>query len=219
MHILNRESEETRSYHMDKLQIADTLQTAHNEYFSLLMKNYPTFPNDSLYADFGPPELCDLATEVHSCAIALGSSALARLNHVGLAVLYPFDNPVDLYNWRQYVKNSRIDHTTYASIAIRIDGELKRLRRTLQLGGEAAYDSLPPDLFLVSKERYVQIAPPAPSNPTLREETSSIHIETLNITNAVDSAAVGRLEELEKRTTVWSNVSNIVSVLRSLLGA
>jgi hypothetical protein len=205
---------------MEKTQIVDTLQAAHNEYFRLLMKNYPTFPNDSEFADFGPPELCDLASEVHSCAIALGSSALARLNYVGLAVLYPFDNPVDLYNWRQYVKTSKINHTTYASIAIRIDGELKRFRRALELGGIDGYNALSPDLFLVSKDRYAQVAISGSSNPpSATPEASSIHIETLNITNAVDSAAVSRLEELEKKTTVWSNISNIFGALRPFLGS
>jgi hypothetical protein len=201
---------------MDKLDISNLLQAAHDKYFRLLMKNYPTLQNDDTFADFGPPELCDLASEVQSCAIALGSTALARLNHVGLAVLYPFDNPVDLYNWRHHVKSNRIDHTTYASIAIRIDAELKRFRRTLQLGDQAAYDALSEDLFLVSKERYSPAQPPAAHAQP--RQSPSFHIETLNITHAADSAAVSNLEAFEKKTTVWSNISNVINALRSLIG-
>ncbi len=144
---------------MTKLHILDTLQAAHNEYFNLLIKNYPTLPSEEPFADFGPPELCQLALEVQSCVIALGPTALGRFVHIGLEVLYPFDNPVDIYNWRQHVRNDRIEHTTYASIAIRIDAEIKRLRRTLELGDETAYNALTLDVFLVA----VGWAPPTAS--------------------------------------------------------
>lgn len=204
---------------MNKIEIAETLQLAHNKYFDLLMKSYPTLRSEGLLADFGPPEMCDLAIEVHSCAIALGNAALARLNHIGLSTLYPFDNPIDLYNWRVHVKSSRIDHTTYASIAIRIDSELKRLLRTFEIGGQSAYDELPSHLFLVSMERYASLTTQVHSNvKPSSEQRSHVQIGTLNITNAVDSAAVSRLEELEKKTTVWSNFSNIINTLRQLFG-
>jgi hypothetical protein len=205
---------------MDKTQIISGLQAAHNEYFSLLMKHYPGLVHNHLLADFGPPELCELAVEVQSSAIALGPTALARLNYIGLTVLYPFDNPVDLYNWRSYVQTSRIDHTTYASIAIRVDQELKRLSRVLELGGVASYETLSDQMFVVSKDRYAEFG----SKTNAADEASAmggpaVHIGAVNIGNPVDAPAVGRLEELEKKTAVWSNVSNVVGVLRSLLGS
>jgi hypothetical protein len=205
---------------MNKLQVADVLQAAHDKYFGLLMKSYPTIPSDELFADFGTPELCELALEVQSCVTALGSTAMKRFIHIGLDALYPFDNPVDLYNWRQHVRNNRIDHTTYASIAIRIDSEIKRLRRTLELGDEAAYNALPPETFLVSKDRYASVATPqaSPNPPPAIPPTASVHTEMPDITNPVDSPAISKLEELEKKTTIWSNVSNIITALRTLLG-
>ena len=204
---------------MDKAQIISGLQAAHNEYFSLLMKHYPGFAHSHLLADVGPPELCALAVEVQSSAIALGPRALARLNYIGLSVLYPFDNPVDLYNWRNYVQTNRIDHTTYASIAIRIDQELKRLSRVLELGGVASYEALSDDTFVVSKDRYAEFeSKKSTQDKTGAAERPSVHIGAVNIGNPVDAPAVAQLEELEKKTAVWSNVSNVVGVLRSLLG-
>lgn len=204
---------------MGNLEILEALQAAHNEYFSLMMRNYPTNPSDGLFVDFGPPEMCELAIEVQACAIALGSSALVRLEHLGLSILYPFDNAVDLYNWRRYVKVNRIDHATYASIAIRIDSELKRLRRTLELGGGLGYEALPKELFIVSKDRYKSNTnhdSPNPAAPPL--PPTNISIETVNISNSIDSDAINELERLEKKTTIWSNLSNIIGALRGVLG-
>lgn len=87
------------------IEVVDLLQAAHNDYFRMLMENYPSVSRNEAhsFAAFGPPELCELATEVHACAIALGKEARDRLFYIGLDVLYPFDNPVDLYNWRFHV--------------------------------------------------------------------------------------------------------------------
>lgn len=208
---------------MDKPSILDALQAAHDKYFRLLLENYPLFPKEGPFADFGPPELCDLAVEVHSCAIALGPKARERLFYLGFDLLYPFDNPVDLFNWRVRVKKENIDHTTYASIAIRIDSELKRMRRVFALGGEAAYEVLPDDAFLVSKNRYKSVAAPTEecggndqSGPAA--SPPNMHIDTVNIQYAADSQAVSKLERLEKETTIGANFSSIISVLRSLFG-
>ncbi|EGW19889.1 hypothetical protein [Methylobacter tundripaludum] len=208
---------------MDNPAILDTLQAAHNKYFRLLLEHYPLISKDGLFVDFGPPELCDLAIEVHACAIALGPKALERLFYLGLDVLYPFDNPVDLYNWRIRVKKESIDHTTYASIAIRIDSELKRMRRVFELDGEAVYEVIPAEAFLVSKARYKSIAVPEEGNGGASQSGSgisspSMHIDTVNIQYAADSQAVSRLEKLEKETTIGANFSNIISVLRTIFG-
>lgn len=208
---------------MDKPAILDTLQAAHDKYFLLLLEHYPLISKDGPFADFGPPELCDLAIEVHACVIALGPKALERLFYLGLDALYPFDNPVDLYNWRIRVKKESIDHTTYASIAIRIDSELKRMRRVFELDGEAAYEVIPAEAFLVSKARYKSIAVSEEGNGGVSQSgsvtsQSSMHIDTVNIQYAADSHAVSRLEKLEKETTIGANFSNIISVLRTIFG-
>jgi hypothetical protein len=213
---------------MDKSAILDALQAAHDKYFSLLLEQFRLIhdtPNRAPVADFGPPELCGLAIEVHACAIALGPKARERLSYLGLDLLYPFDNPVDLYNWQVRVKKENIDHTAYASIAIRIDSELKRIRRAFELGGEAAYEVTPAEAFLVSKARYKSIVAPKPDEGNsgdgqseLRSSPPSMHIGEMNIQYTTDSQAVNRLEKLEKGTSIGSNVSNIISALRTIFG-
>jgi hypothetical protein len=210
---------------MDKPTILDAFQAAHDKYFSLLLEQFRLIQNSAPFADFGPPELCNLAIEVHACAIALGPKARERLFYLGLDLLYPFDNPVDLYNWRVHVKKENIDHTAYASIAIRIDSELKRMRRVFELGDGAAYDVIPAEAFLVSKARYKSISVPEPNggnggNGQSGPQSSPprMHIDTVNIQYAADSQAVSRLEKLEKGSSIGVNFSNIISVLRTFVG-
>lgn len=202
------------------IEIVDMLQTAHNGYFKMLMENYPSVRRDSesTFAVFGPPELCELATEVHACAIALGKEARDRLLYVGLDVLYPFDNPVDLYNWRAHVLAKKIDHTVFASIAIRIDGELKRLRRALELGGENAYAGLAPEVLLVSKSRYQlpSDVEKASSDRTHMPPVTTVNINHVSVKHPGDASAINDLEAFEKKTSVWSNVSNVISVLKTI---
>lgn len=208
---------------MEKVSIIEAFQTAHDEYFRLFLKNYPSIPSCAPFADFGPPELCNLAIEVHSCAIALGTSARERLLYLGLELLYPFDNPVDHFNWRAFVKNENINHTTYASIAIRIDSELKRMRRVFELGGEVSYDAVPSDIFLVSKTRYklIEVSDGGNEGDNKYNQLTPpprMHIDTVNIHYAADSQAVSQLEKVEKGTAIGSNFSNIISALRVLMG-
>lgn len=207
---------------MNKLSILDAFQAAHDKYFRLLLEHYPLVKKDGPSYDFGPPELCDFAIEVHSCAIALGPKARERLCYLGLDLLYPFDNPVDLYNWRVRVKKESIDHTTYASIAIRIDSELKRMRRIFSLEADAAYEAVPTEEFLVSKARYKLVVPLEDRNednsqPAPGEPPRTVHVDTMNI-YAADSQAVSQLEKLEKGASIGSNFSNIITVLRTLFG-
>ncbi|MFZ4550236.1 MAG: hypothetical protein ACOYNB_00300 [Aquabacterium sp.] len=202
------------------IEVVDLLQAAHNGYFKILMENYPSANRDDThtFAAFGPPELCELATEVHACAIALGKEARDRLLYIGLDVLYPFDNPVDLYNWRSHVLAKKIDHTIYASIAIRIDGELKRLRRALELGGMQAYAGLAPDVLLVSKARYQSpsdVERPSTDRAQVPSVTT-VNINHVSMKHPGDASAINDLEALEKKTSVWSNVSTVISVLKSL---
>jgi len=182
------------------------------------MQDYPSELNNGLGSDFGTPELCELAIEAQACAISLGPKALQRLNFIGFDELYSFDNPVDMYNWRMKVRNDKIEHATYASIAIRIDAEIKRLDCISQLGGEEAYDELEVGFLLVSKARYQSLKGSSErSSLSVPTNTSStINIHTLNMNHPADSQAVDRLEEFERKTTIWSNVSNIINVLRSL---
>ncbi|MGZ3952663.1 MAG: hypothetical protein ACXVBZ_14785 [Flavisolibacter sp.] len=205
--------------------IVEKLQNAHNQYFNLMIKEYSQFSSSNeLVVDLGPSELCELAIEVHACAIALGPVVRDRLCYLGLDLLYPFDNPVDHFNWRVQVKKDRIPHTIYASIAVRIDAELKRIRQVLEIHSDLPYSDLPIDLFLVSKTRY----PISASEITSENDNSNAaklcsavtpQVGTVNNYFAADSNAVSQLEKLEKKTSIFSNVSNITAFLRSILGA
>jgi len=206
---------------MGKTEILDVFQAAHDDYFRVMLKHYPSFSTGKIFEEFGPSELCDLAIQVHACAIALGASVRNRLLYLGLDLLYPFDNPVDMYNWRVRVKAEKIDHSTYASIAIRIDAELKRLRQVLAFGMDGTYDTLPEDTFLVSKQRYSLSEAketPREADKPLQQVSQNTHIETVNVHYPADAQAVSKLEKLEKETTIGSNFSNIVSVLKTLIG-
>lgn len=208
---------------MDKISILDALQSAHDDYFKVFLEHYPLIPRGAGFAEFGSPKIFDLAIEVHSCVIALGPTVRERLFYLGLDLLYPFDNPIDYFNWSLLVKKEKIDHTTYASIAIRIDSELKRIRKIFQLKCEGAYEMVPADAFLVSKMRYKAIAASdggevGGNKPSSQQLVPSMHIDTVNIQYPADAQAVSKLEKLEKETTIGSNVSNIISILKSIFG-
>jgi len=145
---------------VNRLEILDTFESAHGEYFRLLVKTYPS-PVDTAPAApaFGPPELCELAIQAQAAAIALGPAAIGRLLHLGFDLLYPFDNPVDQHIWRAHVRDHAIDRTLYAAIAIRVESEIKRMRLVFKMEGDGAYEALADDTLLVSKRRYLAAAP------------------------------------------------------------
>ena len=227
---------------VNRLEILDTLESAHGEYFRLLVKTYPT-PADTAPAApaFGPPELCELAIQAQAAAIALGPAAIGRLLHLGFDLLYPFDNPVDQHNWRAHVRDHAIDRTLYAAIAIRVEAEIKRMRLVFKMEGDGAYEALADDTLLVSKQRYLAPPPrgtppaaiddpavPAPSPADapaalLTDETgaaqpaaaeaSPAQDDTLRARHAVDAPAVHALAALEKRTPTYAGTSQVVKVL------
>ena len=120
------------------------------------------------------------------------------------------------------MKKENIDHTAYASIAIRIESEIKRMRRVFSLEADAAYEEVPTKEFLVSKARYKSIAAieerTGENKQPAFDTSPAVHIDTVNIEYAADSQAVSNLERLEKETTIGANFSNIVTALRTLFG-
>ncbi|WP_164840474.1 hypothetical protein [Collimonas arenae] len=113
----------------------------------------------------------------------------------------------------------------YASIAIRIDAELQRLLRTVELGGELAYDNLQANTFLVSKERYAPRNSEKKENAVESEQPKNSllasHIGTVNFytSNANDVAAVSGIEKMEKASAIGSNFSSIIGTLIKFFGA
>jgi len=206
---------------LNREEILENFQNAHNKYFELLMKNYPGYGEDKDFGDFGPVPIYDLAIEVHACAAALGANATRRLRSIGLDFLYPFDNPVDLYTWRVKVKEEGIRHTTFAAIAIRIDSELQRMRRILELGGATAYDGLAEDAFIspqVRNQPRDQLCgnedPPVAGLEVANCRPST---QVMVLPPDTDHQAVSRLERLEATSSIGANVSAIISFLRSFV--
>lgn len=202
---------------MENKKIIGKLQAAHDEYFALLIKHFPGNTKDTQFGDFGPVQLYDLAIEVHACAAALGPHACERLRYMGLDLLYPFDNPVDLYAWRMQVKEKKIPHTTYAAIAIRIDSEIKRLDRILELGGNSAYEALPIEAFLVPRTHYELFDVPVkatgkPPHSATEPAQPAAPIPCANLPPNSDHQAVNALERFEIGTTIGANIAAIASL-------
>lgn len=210
---------------MNPETLLDAFQNAHNEYFHLLMKHYPSGRKQGHDDEFGAPRLYELAVEVHACSIALGPTPLKRLCALGLEQLYPFDNPVDIYTWRVEVRQKKIPHTLFASIAIRIDSELARMRRLLELTPDALVNELLPDrqflrnsgepFFPESKAEATGTAPASMDNAALG---SVMYVGSIHVNSAPEHQAVNKLERLEKTTAIGSHSSTIINAIRLFFG-
>jgi len=103
-----------------------------------------------------------------------------------------------------------------------MDSELKRMRRVFALDGSAAYESLPTEAFLVSKERYMPIDANEREDDDcgrlpIAGKAPTVHVDTVNV-YAADSQAVSQLEKIEKGSAIGANFSNVVTALRTLFG-
>ncbi|AWT15819.1 hypothetical protein DM611_16840 [Stenotrophomonas maltophilia] len=211
--------------YMNPETLLNAFQNAHNEYFHLLMKHYPSGRQQDQDDDFAAPRLYELAIEVHACSIALGPTPLKRLCALGLEQLYPFDNPVDIYTWRVEVRQKNIPHTLFASIAIRIDSELARMRRLLALTPDAPIDKLLPDrqflrrsgepFFPESKTEVADTTLASIDNPA---SASVMYVGSIHVNSAPEHQAVSKLERLEKTTAIGSHSSTIINAIRLFFG-
>lgn len=113
---------------MDNHQLIESVKAfkvSYGEYFKLFLDTYPLFTwKDDNY---GSNELFLKAIECQALASTFGETAKSRFDTIGFNKLFPFDNPVDWYNWEAFVKDNEVSHTIYATLAMRLDSEIQRM--------------------------------------------------------------------------------------------
>lgn len=139
------------------LELVEKFQKSFDKYHLLFLENYPLFSRKEF--DFGSRELNDLSVKCQAYITMLGKTAKARMNYIGFHQLFAFDNEVDWYSWRIWIKENEVNHTQYLSISVRIDTELKRMRTYLEEDMWEAYCSLSEDEYSVSYLRYEDFRP------------------------------------------------------------
>lgn len=134
---------------VDIEQTLDKLKMLDDEYFKDLMEYYPKiFMKEDTPV---PNNICEKAINVQTLLTMLGETAFARMKYIGFDVLYPFDNPIDSFSWKENVKEKKVPHTLYFSISIRMESELKRMHQYIANDAWDAYCALSESEFLVSK--------------------------------------------------------------------
>lgn len=200
---------------MDKQKVIEQFQTAHDAYFKLLLETYPTKHPITDHSKLGDPRSCALAVQVQSCLIALGPTAQQRMLRLGFDLLYPFNNIVDQYNWRASIIEQNTNFTTFASIAIRIDAELRLIKNVLTLSDYGNYEGIASDLFAQSKTRYTSTAETPEQE---KNEVPPPDGDPRRIKQEVDNEAVENIPKLERSTNIASNIANVLSACKTLLG-
>lgn len=206
--------------------VVEELKGLDQEYFKLFMEYFPSCLTKEKEGIFGPTDLFERAIKAQTLLTMLGETATRRMNYIGFGLMYPFDNPVDWFNWKEEVKKRNIPISVYFSISIRMTSEFNRMR--LYLEGEAweQYTSLSESAFLVSKDRYSELFSTEESAQPLDERTSGIagpparpneqrtlHIENFHYNQEVEEKAVDHLDRIQKHSSIWSNVVNVAAKL------
>ncbi|MEZ8778560.1 hypothetical protein AB6D85_13150 [Vibrio splendidus] len=200
------------------------LRCIENDYFSKFNEVYPTFVSKEQEGVFGPTVLYEMALEVQVIVASLGPTAVKRLNYIGFDLLFPFNNPVDWYNWKEMIKEKDINHTIYFSISTRVTTELKRIEMHLERKLWNDYCQLSDSEFSVSKERYSSVFIDNPIrvlDESISDEPHEVNHTHININNLAyneksETEAVNHLDQLHKSTGVWSNIANVASKVLKL---
>lgn len=200
---------------MERIEVLKRFKLAHDEYFKLLLRTYPTKPPITEHSGFGDPHACELATEAQACLIALGSSAQNRMIRLGFDLLYPYNNIVDQYNWRTKIISDDISFTTFASIAIRIDSEIDIIEKLISMACSENYDAIPESLFTQSKSRHtlttlpnvdldINLPPPIfDGSPDLIKEDA-------------DAEAINQIKKFEQKSNILYNLVTVATSIKTL---
>lgn len=202
------------------------LREVENEYFKLFNKFYPTFYVESKDGVFGPNELYEMAIEAEVLLTSLGPTAVKRLMYIGFDLLFPFNNPVDWFNWKTLIIEKNISHTIYFSISTRVATEFKRIALHLENDTWDNYCALNESEFSSSKERYKELffdhkkdcSESSVIDPLCSQLVHQVNINELTYNEKVENEAINNLEQLNQRTGVWSNVSNVASTIMKVSG-
>jgi len=205
--------------HTELLACLDEFKEASDTYFKKFNEFYPLFKK-GVEGIFGPSELYELALKAQCLVGMLGPTATRRLKYVGFGMLFPFDNPVDWYEWKEAIVRRSIPQSIYFSIAIRLDSEIARIRFFLDRGKWDDYQLLSDSEYLVSKERYAgywkeleETGSPSKSGPVDAQlvPSSTFSINELNINLKSESEAVNNLDKWQKRSEIWANIIDVVT--------
>lgn len=202
------------------------LREFENEYFKLFNKFYPTFYVESKDGIFGPNELYEMAIEAEVLLTSLGPTAVKRLMYIGFDLLFPFNNPVDWFNWKTLIIEKNVSRTIYFSISTRVATEFKRIALHLENDTWDNYCELSESEFSSSKERYKELFfdhkkdcfESSVIDPLCSQPVHQININELTYNEKVENEAINNLEQLNQRTGVWSNVANVASTIMKVSG-
>ena len=199
--------------------ILNEIKVLDKEYFDIFMKEYPLLISKEKEQIFGSAELIEKAIEIQVLVTLLGETALKRMNYLGFNYIYPFDNPVDWYNWKENIINNKVSHTIYLSMSLRMVSEIKRMESYLERDNWDAYNQLSESEFLTSKNRYKQhfeqsiasVKSPSDTNETNNLKEQKININNFHYNQKVEDKAVGNLDRIQKHSSIWSNIINVAS--------
>ncbi|HHF2920451.1 hypothetical protein D8S93_19055 [Vibrio sp. VGrn 2] len=192
---------------MDNQQLIESLKAfkvSYGEYFKLFLDTYPLFTWKD--ENYGSNELFLKAIECQALASTFGETAKSRFDTIGFNKLFPFDNPVDWYNWEAFVKDNEVSHTIYATLAMRLDSEIQRMLFFAERDLLESYESLDSEQFLVSYLKYDCF-----HNSDLQNNLEVKHDEIENHKEIDESRAFDNLDRMQKQTSIWSNVINVLS--------
>jgi hypothetical protein len=203
------------------------LRELENRYFKKFNECYPGYIPLEKEGVFGPSELYEMAIEAQVLLTSLGGTAIKRLNYVGFDLLFPFNNPVDWYNWKELVKKKKIHNTMYFSVSTRIATEFERMEQHITNGTWESYCKLSASEFSVPKKQYLSLFiedsdRDEPNNllekVVNKNQGPHIKIDTFTYNEQREEQAIRTLDGLHKTTGIWSNVANVLSSVLKMTG-
>jgi len=201
------------------------LKELENEYFKKFNQFYPTFYDENKGGVFGPSELYEMAIEAEVLLTSLGKTAVKRLQYLGFDLLFPFNNPVDWYNWKIFIEEKKINHTIYFSVSTRVATEFKRMELHLENDTWESYCELSESEFSVPKERYsglfadkVNDVHIENNSDPVTQNVHHINIGEFSYNEKIEQQAVSNLNALHKQTGIWSNVASVASTVMKATG-
>lgn len=186
-----------------------------DEYSDLFFKNHPDILVEE--SAFGPPRrIYDLAITAQAQLNSLGETAKKRFEYIGFNLVVPFDNPVEHYNWREFVKEKRIHNTIYLSIITRIDSEIERINKFIEHESFDMYNMLSESEYLTSKEKYDDLFNKITTTDktnieNTKKEVKSINVNELNITIKNEQKGLKLIEKLNNGSGLFANIASIIS--------
>lgn len=201
-------------------EIVEKFQTSFNQYHELFLDNYPLFSTEEY--DFGSRELNALGIKCQAYISMLGETAKSRMNYIGFKQFFAFDNVVDWYSWKVWIKKNKIDHTQYLSISMRIETELKRMRVFLQEDMWNAYCNLDEGEYSVSYLHYEDFKPDSPESESGNEQKigsvvqPNIHVVVNNHPEKIEEKLFSNIEYMEKKTSILANIATFIARISGL---